>query len=1197
MATGDTQDFQSRLIQTLPRWFGDYASAPLISALLTGLATSAAFIYSLIAYLRLQTRIATATDGNLDMIAGDFFGTTLARRAGQTDANFRALILASLLRERGTRAGMLKILLDLTARVATIVEFTRPLDTGAVGQARIAYLNLTGAAGNFGSSPNAAANQIVGSIDIRVFMAMGNWASGALAIFIGKRSAAGAAAGSYGFGTLTAGLLSYVWSDGTTVRQVDSTIPFTSLGLINTKAVWLRVTHNVATGAVSFYYSTDNTVWYQVGATQTTTVAAIVSSTAPVEIGSQFGGTGNLLIGSVYQAQIYNGIAGALAVNFEAGRIAAGATTGPMSTGETWTVNSTGATPAAVLDNAPFTTGFYGYGTNYYPDALVVDYDTGLIPKVGPLPLSFTRNLASYCIDFEGVQRLAQANEQRCDGMRREENLLVSASDVVSTQNVTVAAGTYLLVLGLCTGSAVLSGAATGTLAGSAANRKQLLVTCSAGTLTVTVTGSVLKAMLLARQGSSILAAPEYVANDANAIWPFNGWGVRGVKYFAYPNLNLVDVNGNITEVSGVGLASRWLYAPGRVSNFASTPDSAAISITGDIQCIVCAALANWASGVAQTLMSKFFGGSSSAYSFDILGSGRLNITMSTTGSDFFQAFSSVGLPGINGAAMWLQFTRRQSDGRVQFFYSFQPPTTPITSLVWTKLGTDLTLAPGSAIFDGIRPLCAMAGDNGTVNPILGRMFRGQIYNGIGGVLVADFDPTRFTVGGTTAAMTTGETWTVNTSGTGNLTAIQEAFTASANFAQPSFKQEDAAIQLLFQSGALTTGPWGTTAATPTLNSIMAPDGTTTGLLLVEDNTSNEHKVAQAINKAASAIVYTFGFWVKKRDRRYVLVYVLDASINCQKLVDLDNGSISTLYDPTSASIGHTITPGPNGWFLVTSTFTSGANATLVTQLAMANSSGTTSNYLGDGVSGNYFWLPQVVAGRNISSGIISAAGTVTRPGDLLLWDNGGQQIVANGEGYAYIEAKADNWATMSYCRLIGSGASFLSGTPLCIGGGATLTTVATQTYDNVTNANGAVVNPSGGFIAAMSSWKGATASAYTNNTAGSPAAFAGNWGVTQISIGVGGGFNWQGNWRRLKIARRQPPAAMLAAMQGTITEIPYTDSSGATGCYGSITRPYECLVNGLRPSPANGLTDADLYAAIDSAKPAATIPWTQLSN
>lgn len=145
MATGDLSDFRSRIKATLPRWFAD--SSPILDALLSGLAQAWVFIYSLYLYTQLQTRIKTATDGWLDLIAGDFFGTRIIRKPNQTDASFRSLIIANLFRERATRAALIQVLTELTGRVPIVIEPQQPGDCGAYGVPTSGY----GVAGYYGS--------------------------------------------------------------------------------------------------------------------------------------------------------------------------------------------------------------------------------------------------------------------------------------------------------------------------------------------------------------------------------------------------------------------------------------------------------------------------------------------------------------------------------------------------------------------------------------------------------------------------------------------------------------------------------------------------------------------------------------------------------------------------------------------------------------------------------------------------------------------------------------------------------------------------------------------------------------------------------------------------------------------------------------------------------------------------------------
>ena len=122
MATGDVGDVLARLRSTLPPWFPARGSAPIVDAALTGIATLQSYVYSLIQYARAQSRIKTATGAWLDLIAWDYLGPTFTRRSSESDASFRARILAFLLIPRNTIAGITAMLIALTGRTPAIIE-------------------------------------------------------------------------------------------------------------------------------------------------------------------------------------------------------------------------------------------------------------------------------------------------------------------------------------------------------------------------------------------------------------------------------------------------------------------------------------------------------------------------------------------------------------------------------------------------------------------------------------------------------------------------------------------------------------------------------------------------------------------------------------------------------------------------------------------------------------------------------------------------------------------------------------------------------------------------------------------------------------------------------------------------------------------------------------------------------------------
>jgi len=145
MATGDASNIVSRIKALLPPWFTD--TTPVRDALLAAFGSAWSFAYGLYAYAQMQTRIATASDGWLDLIALDFFGSSLRRTTNQTDTVFRNRITANLFVERATRAGMVRALTQLTGAAPTIFEPTRPFDTGVYGGPMIGY----SLAGGYGS--------------------------------------------------------------------------------------------------------------------------------------------------------------------------------------------------------------------------------------------------------------------------------------------------------------------------------------------------------------------------------------------------------------------------------------------------------------------------------------------------------------------------------------------------------------------------------------------------------------------------------------------------------------------------------------------------------------------------------------------------------------------------------------------------------------------------------------------------------------------------------------------------------------------------------------------------------------------------------------------------------------------------------------------------------------------------------------
>ena len=129
--TGDAANMLSRIRANLPPWFPNQGSAPVLDGVLTGIATTLAFIYSLYAYAALQTRIASAAGAFLDLIAWDYFGARFTRNPGESDASFDGRILAELIRPRVTRAAIQQAVQLLTGYPVRVIEPFVLTDIGA----------------------------------------------------------------------------------------------------------------------------------------------------------------------------------------------------------------------------------------------------------------------------------------------------------------------------------------------------------------------------------------------------------------------------------------------------------------------------------------------------------------------------------------------------------------------------------------------------------------------------------------------------------------------------------------------------------------------------------------------------------------------------------------------------------------------------------------------------------------------------------------------------------------------------------------------------------------------------------------------------------------------------------------------------------------------------------------------------------
>lgn len=207
-----------------------------------------------------------------------------------------------------------------------------------------------------------------------------------------------------------------------------------------------------------------------------------------------------------------------------------------------------------------------------------------------------------------------------------------------------------------------------------------------------------------------------------------------------------------------------YLDLPGTAGNYATTPDTAANSITSDIDIVMRLSMASWTA--VQGFACKYI---DFQQSWRFYGAGgQLQLDMSQSGSTDVGALSSVATGFSAGTTHWVRVTWRNSDDRVQFFTSDDVTNDP-AAVTWTQLGTDRTLSI-TGIFNSTSAVTIGSTlSDGSSLRLNGHVYYFELRNGIGGTVVDKFNATAVTRTATrtptTLVATTGETWTVNGTG------------------------------------------------------------------------------------------------------------------------------------------------------------------------------------------------------------------------------------------------------------------------------------------------------------------------------------------------------------------------------------------------------------------------------------------------
>jgi hypothetical protein len=227
--------------------------------------------------------------------------------------------------------------------------------SGGSGGAQPPGMRTPGVSGSNATTPDNAALDITGDLDLRALISLDDWTPSAQIGIMGKWTLAGNQR-SYLFAMNTTGNLQlYTSTDGVASVQAASTVPIS----IGAGPLAVRVTIDVNNGAagrtITFYVSPNlssqidgvpsdvlnSGPWYQLGSPVIiATAITLFSSSAPLEMGS-FNAGANTFPGIFHAGQVRNGIGGTVAADPNFGGQVTDTTSFADSAGRTWTVNGT----------------------------------------------------------------------------------------------------------------------------------------------------------------------------------------------------------------------------------------------------------------------------------------------------------------------------------------------------------------------------------------------------------------------------------------------------------------------------------------------------------------------------------------------------------------------------------------------------------------------------------------------------------------------------------------------------------------------------------------------------------------------------------------------------------------------------------------------------------------------------------------
>jgi hypothetical protein len=610
--------------------------------------------------------------------------------------------------------------------------------------------------------------------------------------------------------------------------------------------------------------------------------------------------------------------------------------------------------------------------------------------------------------------------------------------------------------------------------------------------------------------GASVKAPSQRVSVGAVTAWPYHGFGKDGIVWSRAFNRNTVNpTTGVVTVYAPTQQRLAWLYLPGRTGNTLSTPNAAANQITGDI--VIIAQLVVPAATTSTILEGSYAGASTSTNFLFQYAAGPLRYywAVGATLRQVDSADLSAAVPVGSLVFVRLRHTVNNAGNRtIEFAWSYDETNWSVLTTSTSAVGVGARNAGTNAWFIGAW--------QGTNDPYAGRVLQVKVFNGFAATTPAVWpDASRFIAGGASAAMTTGETWTINTSGAGNVAKIVEAFTDATQ--RPS-RHDSAETQLITTQ----INAWPETGTTSTTAAI-GPDGLLSAWTLTDNDAAAFQFRRESFAVPNNSLPYAAAYLVKKdaiTTRMVGLDFWLFGGTQVHRIVTLNTATGESAPDAVFGPDGSHTVEDAGDWWIVRGTVTnnnSGNTGFIVTVYPAVGTALGTSLASATG-SATFAW-PTLVQSTRVSN--FNTPGGGTRNEAVLTLPN---SVVNNGEGFVYAEYQLDQVPPADR-RILGDSA--LNRTPLYIVGS---TNRAIGAYDGVGNPAG-TTPISTARTRVATAWSGANMSLWCNGVQEADVAYDGGWDGTSWNVGGANGPSAapSGSIGPLKWGKRRPSATFLA--------------------------------------------------------------------